>query len=128
MAIASSTDAGTNFRVTPIPAQLQPWIPSAGLAAAPDKTNTLLVSWPGSWELIGSLHRHYKFRSTIERTTNGGRSWTVTGRYADSLSGFGDIQFVSPTNAWVVHGAPGDPVDQVMHSTNSGGSFTPVTF
>jgi photosystem II stability/assembly factor-like uncharacterized protein len=128
MAIASSTDAGASFQVATLPSQLQTWIASAGITAAPGQTNTLLVSWPASWELLGSLHHHYKFRSTIERTTDGGRSWTVTSRYTDSLSGFGDIQFVSPTDDWVIHGAPGDAVDQLMRSTNAGATFTPVSF
>jgi photosystem II stability/assembly factor-like uncharacterized protein len=63
--------------------------------------------------------------STILRTTDGGRSVTPT-RYHDKGAGFTDLQFVSPTAGWVVHGYPGGAVDQLMYTTDTGATFAPV--
>jgi photosystem II stability/assembly factor-like uncharacterized protein len=63
--------------------------------------------------------------STILRSTDGGRSMTPT-TYHDHSAGFIDLQFVSPTAGWLVHGYPGASVDELMQTTDAGATFAPV--
>ncbi len=65
--------------------------------------------------------------STILRSTDGGRSMTPT-TYHDHGAGFIDLQFVSPTAGWVVHGYPGASIDELMQTTDAGATFAPVAF
>jgi photosystem II stability/assembly factor-like uncharacterized protein len=60
-------------------------------------------------------------------TRSDGASWSRT-IYHDSGAGFADLQFVSPTDGWVIHGYPGGAADELLHTTNAGATFTNVRF
>jgi photosystem II stability/assembly factor-like uncharacterized protein len=114
--VYSSTDGGLH-------SQRAPGLMGAGgilgqLATPPGSNGVIVVSLDSE-----SLE---PAPSTILRSTNGGRSMTPT-TYHDDSAGFVDLQFVSATTGWVVHGYPGGPIDELMRTTNAGATFVAVT-
>jgi photosystem II stability/assembly factor-like uncharacterized protein len=94
-----------------------------GQIATPPGSPSVIVSiYPPS---LGQLAFTNINQSTVLRSTDGGRSVTPT-IYHDHGAGFIDLQFVSQSAGWVVHGYPGSPVDQLMRTTDAGATFVPV--
>ncbi len=128
-AIASSTDGGTHFSFARLPRPLGDEILDAHVAVAAGQTRTMLFAWPDKFDTYRQRPaRDASIRSVLERTTNGGRSWTRITASKDGGAGFGDLQFVSRRDAWVIHGSPGTQVDQLLRSTDAGASFAPIRF
>jgi photosystem II stability/assembly factor-like uncharacterized protein len=118
--IVTSADGGIHTRrITP------PGIFAGRLAAPLGQSKIIVLDYPTNLGPPGGLAVHAQ--SWIDRTANDGRSWTRT-PYNDRGVGWADLEFVSPTVAWVVHGFPGESADQLMRSTDAGASFKPVRF
>jgi hypothetical protein len=116
--VATSTNGGTD-------AQREGW-PSGlhgigvSLAAPLDQLNTIVLASPPQRRITAA-------GSWIARSTDRGRTWTRT-NYPDHGAGFSDVQFVSATVGWAIHGNPGVPTDQLLRTTNAGATFNPVRF
>jgi photosystem II stability/assembly factor-like uncharacterized protein len=122
-AIVTSTDGGLHTqRVTGLPAR-EVFVDVIG--APPGERDTFVLAAPWNLQETASPPVSLPSRSELIRTTNAGRSFTATD-LADHGAGFADLQFVSPTDGWVVHGYPGATVDQLMRTTDAGATFTPV--
>jgi hypothetical protein len=95
------------------------------IGAPPGDRDTFVLAAPSSFQEMGSPPVSLTSYSELVRTTNAGRSFKTT-RFVDHGAGFADLQFVSPTAGWVVHGYPGAKVDQLMRTTDAGATFTAV--
>jgi photosystem II stability/assembly factor-like uncharacterized protein len=118
--IVTSADGGIHTRrITP------PGNVVGRLAAPLGQSKIIVLDYPTNQAPPSGLPAHAQ--SWIDRTANDGRSWTRTPSN-DRGVGWADLQFVSATVAWVVHGFPGAPIDQLMRTTDTGATLNPVRF
>lgn len=120
--IVTSTDGGIHTRRT---AQAPAGTFFEVVGAALGELKTIVLASPN--DVVVPATALPPVRSELERTGDGGRSWTRT-VYGKPNVGWADLQFLSPTVAWAVHGYPGASADQLVHSTDAGASFKPVRF
>jgi photosystem II stability/assembly factor-like uncharacterized protein len=118
-----STDGGRHFRRVPTSSRLDADSWSEVFSAG--RPGTALATFPASWLQIFHIRHAARIHSLMFRTANGGRTWT-TRSYTDDGSGWGPLQFISPNVGWVIRGAPGAPVDQLLRTTNDGAAFHAV--
>jgi hypothetical protein len=118
--LAISTDAGAHARSVHVPTGMPA---TAQLGIPPGQTNVIVLASPGIANALTGAPKP----DALYRSTDGGQHWTRT-PVADRGAGFSDLQFVSPTVGWVVHGFPGAASDQLMRTTDAGLTFTPVRF
>lgn len=120
--IVTSSDGGIHTRqIAPTPTGSY-----FGVVAAPlGQSKIVVLASPSDVVLPANLLAGV--HSVLDRTIDGGRSWTST-TYGDRGIGWADLEFVSPTVAWVVHGFPGASNDQLMQTTDAGATFKPVPF
>jgi photosystem II stability/assembly factor-like uncharacterized protein len=117
-----STDSGRHFRRVPTSRRLD-GAPQAGSEVfSAGRSPIALAMFPESWLQLFHVRHAARIHSLLFRTANGGRTWT-TRSYTDEGSGWSPLQFVSPSVGWVIHGAPGAPVDQLLRTTNDGATF-----
>lgn len=67
--------------------------------------------------------------SWLDRSDDGGATWTTAATFDDGGMGFDDLAFVSATVGVVVHGTPGPPGQeptQLLRSTDAGATWQPV--
>jgi photosystem II stability/assembly factor-like uncharacterized protein len=124
-AIEISSDDGRQFSPVQSPRAHDDARWSAGQVFASGRATTALATFPDSWLQVFHASHASRIHSLLIRTANGGRTWT-TRSYADHGAGWGSLQFVSATIAWVIHGAPAAPVDQLMRTTNGGRTFRAI--
>jgi photosystem II stability/assembly factor-like uncharacterized protein len=122
--VMTSTDGGAHLEPAPGPLGEGGWLgPMAVGVGAPD---VLVFAQPSSLQGVASTGPSTRApRSSIVRTTDGGHTLTPT-TYHDHGAGFVDLQFVGPSDGWVVHGYPGGPADQLLRTTDAGATFAPV--
>jgi hypothetical protein len=126
--VVLSEDGGaTAGRRVPMSTRLAADIGDGSLAVPSGQAKTIVLAEPAPQSIFPPGLEHQRLASLLLRTTNSGRSWTRTA-YRDHGAGFGVLQFTGPTVAWLIHGAPGDPTDQLLRSTNAGTNFKPVSF
>jgi hypothetical protein len=118
--IGTSTDGGAHLKLV---AASSGTLVSA-LAAPLGQTRRLVAAFPP----LGLFAGAPEFTaSSILVTTNDGATWSRS-LYHDHGAGFAGLEFVSATDGWIVHGYPGAAVDQLLHTSNAGATFTPVRF
>lgn len=66
--------------------------------------------------------------SQLERSIDGGRTWTIVRTYNDGGAAFTDLGFTTSTRGVVVHGRPGGPADELLATTDAGASWQHVSF
>ncbi len=70
--------------------------------------------------------------SWLDRSTDGGHTWTTAAVYGDGGVGWGDLGFTTPSDAVVVHGPAGrgggGRPGQLLLSSNGGATWQAVTF
>ncbi len=120
--IVTSTDGGIHTRKT---AHTPPRANFEVVAAALGQLQTICSPFPTTPR--SPPPRSRACQSELDRTSDGGQILDPH-RLRPEWHRLGDLQFVSPTVAWAVHGYPGASADQLIHSTDTGASFTPVRF
>jgi len=123
--IVLSSDDGRQFRRVSSPRGRGDAFWWAGQVSAAGGPTTALATFPESWLQEFRDGHASRIHSLLIRTASGGRTWT-TRSYSDHGSGWGSLQFVTPTIGWVIHGAPAAPVDQLLRTTNGGQTFTAI--
>lgn len=66
--------------------------------------------------------------SYLERSVDGGHTWTIVRTYNDGGASFTDLGFTTSTQGVVVHGRPGGPADELLATTDAGASWQHVSF
>jgi hypothetical protein len=122
--ILLSTDGGVHTRPVSRPADDTLIGP---LAAPLTQSKAILLAVPSNLTALTLISRRPPAQSWLDRTADIGRSWTRAS-YTDHGAGWADLQFVSPTVGWVVHGYPGAAADELMRTANAGVTFTDVRF